>query len=170
MELTLSIQKLKKGDEKELKQLYQIYFPHFLSFAMSFISEEAICRDIVQETFIAFWERHTLFDDIVSLKVFLYRSIRNKCLNEIRDSGKHHFVDLDSANEIDSAEYLEEMIIKEEVAMLIHQKIAMLPPQMQRIILLSLQGKSNQEIAQELKISINTVKTHKLKAYMQLRD
>ena len=170
MELSLSIRKLQKGDEKELKQLYQTYCPHFLSFALRFVADEAVCRDIVQEVFIAFWEKHKQFDDLVSLKVFLYRSVRNRCLNELRHNQKYQFAELDSVRELDSAEYMEELIIKEEVASLVRQKIANLSPQMQRIIRLSLQGKTNQEIADELQLSINTIKTHKLKAYAQLRD
>ena len=154
----------------EFEHLIEIYSPILLNKAYYLLSNKEDAEDIVQEVFIAFWEKHKQFDDLVSLKVFLYRSVRNRCLNELRHNQKYQFAELDSVRELDSAEYMEEMIIKEEVASLVRQKIANLSPQMQRIIRLSLQGKTNQEIADELQLSINTIKTHKLKAYAQLRD
>lgn len=39
-----------------------------------------------------------------------------------------------------------------------------------KIILLNLQGKNNNEVAEELNISVNTVKSLKKSAYMTLRS
>lgn len=169
MELQINIEELKKGNEKEFKELYQLYFPHFLSFALSYVKVEDAAHDLVQDTFIAYWEKHSDFSDEISLKVFFYRAIRNKCLNHLRDSSKKEKQDINEFQHLESTDYLEEQIIQEEVAITIRQQIAKLSPQAKKILLLSLEGKSNQEIAKALSISINTVKTHKLKAYSQLR-
>jgi len=45
-----------------------------------------------------------------------------------------------------------------------------MPEQRKKVFLLFLDGLSQDEIASELNISINTVKTHKLKARQFLRD
>lgn len=169
MELKISIIKLQSGNELELKRLYQLYFPHFLSFAFQYVKDEEVCRDLVQDVFIAYWERHEHFSDIVSLKVFLYRSIRNKCLNELRAVHANVCERLDNSEEMMSDDFLEENIIREEVAFIVRQKIADLNPQAQKIVRFSLQGKTNQEIADLLSISINTVKTHKKNIYSILR-
>lgn len=170
MELNLSTDRLRVGDETELKRFYQLYFPCFYSFAFRYVQEEETCRDIVQEVFIAYWERHTEFSNPVSLKVFFYRSIRNRCLNILRKpTYTQETASIESLHNTASTEFLEEAIIQEEVVMIVRQQIARLSPQEQKIIRLSLQGKSNQEIADLLAISINTVKTHKQKAYATLR-
>lgn len=95
MDFEISINQLQKGCEKELKHLYQLYFPYFLSFACSYIKDQEVSRDLVQEVFIAYWEKHEDFSDIVSLKVYFYRSIRNKCLNEIRNNKSKNFIELE---------------------------------------------------------------------------
>lgn len=169
MKLNVSIDKLKSGDEVEFKRLYQLYFPHFLSFAFSYIKDKEVCSDLVQDVFISYWEKSTDFSDIISLKVFFYRSIRNKCLNEIRDKQSKYFIEIEELHELSSKDHLEEHIIREELAVIVRQEIAKLTPQEQKILRLSLTGKTNQEIADLLSISINTVKTHKLKAYSTLR-
>lgn len=169
MDLKLSIGKLYQGDEEELKHFYLLYFPHFLSFALQYVSEEDQCRDIVQDVFINYWEKHADFTDIISLKVFFYRSIRNRCLNEIRNQQLRQPVEVKEISELFSENTLEENVIREEVAILVRQQIAKLNKQEQKVLRLSLQGHTNQEIAEILSLSINTVKTHKLRAYTSLR-
>ena len=59
--------------------------------------------------------------------------------------------------------------IEEETYQLVHKAVEQLPKQSCKIIQLSLQGYSNQEIADQLNISINSVRTLKQSAYKKLR-
>ena len=65
--------------------------------------------------------------------------------------------------------YLEEVTYQETLRIL-RAAIAQLPPQTREVILVSLDGKNNNEIAETLDISINTVKTLKKNAYKFLRE
>ena len=161
--------RLQVGDESEFKKFYQSYFPHFLSFAYGYIRSKEVCRDIVQDIFISYWERHADFKEIAPIEAYFYRAVRNRCLNELRRTKNNFFLTLDEINELASTDNFEERIINEEVNRMIRQQIASLSPQAQKILRLSLLKKSNQEIADILSISINTVKVHKARAYTQLR-
>lgn len=170
MDINLSIDKLRSGDETELERFYRQYFPPFLSFTLGFMDgDEDASRDIVQEVFIAYWQRRQDFTDIVSLKVFFYRSLRNRCLNELRAKHSHTQVEPAEAERLSSLSTLEDSVIREEMAMAVQRGVMTLPPQSRRVLLLALAGKSNQEIALELQLSPNTVKTHKLRTYQTLR-
>lgn len=68
-----------------------------------------------------------------------------------------------------SEEFIQENIIREEVSFIVRKKIKLLTPREQEIIILSLQNKSNQEIADMLSLSVPTVKSHKMHAYARLR-
>lgn len=68
-----------------------------------------------------------------------------------------------------SEEFIHENIIREEISFIVRKKIKQLTPREQEIIILSLQNKSNQEIADLLSLSVTTVKTHKMHAYARLR-
>ena len=48
--------------------------------------------------------------------------------------------------------------------------IALLPPRTREIIRLNLEGMNNTEVAEELQISVNTVKDLKKSAYVVLRN
>lgn len=170
MEINLSIEKLRGGDEAELERLYRRCFPSFLSFTLGFMTgDEDASRDIVQEVFIAYWQRRRDFTDMVALKVFFYRSLRNRCLNELRTRQARGQADMAEAERMEALSTLEEAVFREEVAAALHNEIETLPPQARRVLLLALKGRSNQEIAAELQLSVNTVKTHKLHAYQSLR-
>ena len=61
-------------------------------------------------------------------------------------------------------------IIEEEVHREIIAAIDKLPPERRRVVELSMVGYSQEEIAEKLNISVNTVKTQKRKAYAFLRE
>ena len=69
-----------------------------------------------------------------------------------------------------SEEYFKESIIEEETLRIVHKVINELPPQSRKIILFSLQNMTNPEIAAKLNVSLNTIKTLKLKSYRFLRE
>ena len=69
----------------------------------------------------------------------------------------------------DGSESVLNAIIEEEVHREIIAAIEKLPQERRRIVQLSMEGYSQEEIAEELQVSVNTVKTQKRKAYAFLR-
>lgn len=67
-------------------------------------------------------------------------------------------------------DHIHQEIIYQETLRLLHAAVSQLPKQSRKIILLGLEGKNNQEIAEEMGISINTIKTLKKNAYRFLRE
>ena len=156
---------IRNGNRTAFKELFYEYYPTLCLFASHYIADSDICKDIAQESLLSYWERKENFDDLLKVKAFLYTVVRNSCMNHL----KHERFNVNGYADVESAE-LEETLIEEETYHLIHQAINSLPKQMKRIIMLSMQGKKNQEIAQELGIAEGTV--HKLKkiAYKKLRE
>ena len=60
-------------------------------------------------------------------------------------------------------------VVEEEVHRMVMEEIEQLPLEQRRVIMLHLEGKNNIEIAEILKVSVNTVKTHKARARQQLK-
>lgn len=155
--------------KKKEKDFYTENFSHYLLFACNYIPDEDICKDIVQDVFINYWKQQENFKDELSVKAFLYKSIRNGCLNQIRHHHirKQYFSSL--PGDWETEDFFMENVIKEEVSGIILQEIDKLSETSRKIILRSLEGLSNEEIAKELQVSINTVKTHKARSYITLR-
>ena len=159
--------KLNRGDTKALKTFFTSFYPSICVFTKKYINETDIIEDIAQETFLVYWEGKKQFDNIKALKGFLYSTARNKCLNHLKlKSIRDNIV----KNELVKEDTLYELVIEEETYRIIHQAIKKLSPQSRRIIELSMQGYKNPEIANELNVSINTIKTLKRNAYKVLRE
>lgn len=157
------------GDSIDFKDFFKENFVIFSSFAYRYIPNPDICEDIVQEVFLSFWEKRDSFTSKVSAKAFFYTSIRNSCLNKI----KHDKVELKylDYNQItgESSDFFLDEVFKREVYREIYLEVRKLPEMAQKVLRLTLRGKSNQEIADQLGIALNTVKVHKNRTFKILR-
>jgi len=160
--------KLHSGDERVFKEIFKKYYLPVRSFAWRFVKDNDIAEDIVQDCFLNVWEKRLTFNVIAEIRNYLYTSTRNACLDHLKHEQikqKHAIQLLTTASQEEEQEY----ILEEEVDALIHQAIGTLPRQAQKMVIMTLNGDSNLEIAQKLNITVNTVKSTKLKAYQILR-
>lgn len=158
---------IKRGNKNAFKKLFDDYYSILCVFAAQYIDEKEVCKDIVQETLLAYWERREDFDNIHKVKGFLYTVTKNKCLNHL----KHSQLDIPTFHgqeEVDSG--FESAIIEQETYRLVRKAVEELPTQMRNIIFLSMEGLKNHEIADKLQISEGTVHTLKKLAYRKLRE
>ena len=157
-------------DKTAFKKIFNVYFNSLCSFSKRYVQDTFIVEDLVQETFISLWNKRNDFEHLNALKAFLYTSVRNKCLNHL----KHQLVikkhEKDLILNLESDQNISEQIIIEETFNQLFQEINNLPKASQEIMLLALNGLKNQEIADELGITINTVKTQKKIAYSKLKN
>ena len=162
--------KLTNGEEIILKDFFYSNYPVFSSFAAKYISDSVTCEDIVQDIFIKFWESRNTFFNIYSVKAFFYKSIRNSCLDYIKhEKVKDKYFGYNKHVE-ESTQYFWEEVLRKEAYSIVYKEINKLPKMGKQVLLCALAGKNNEEIAQELGISVNTVKTHKSRAYKTLRE
>lgn len=166
------LSELKREREQAYRNLFYTYFADLVLYAHSILKDRATAEDIVQELFITFWQEQKYRRIDTGLQGYLYRSVRNVCLNYLRDEKlkNNHLLEMmvNAANEIrfsfDDMEVEQE---REEVYRAYHQ----LPIQCKQIFTLCcLQGLKYQETADQLGISINTVRTQMGRAFKFLRD
>ena len=141
---------IKRGNKQAFKKLFDDYYPILCVFSSHYIDDKEVCKDIVQDALLVYWERKEDFDDILKVKSFLYTVTRNKCLNHL----KHEQLDIPDFPEQEKFDSGFEAV----------------PTQMRNIILYSMKGLKNHEIADKLQISEGTVHTLKKFAYRKLRE
>lgn len=164
------IKHIKRGERKAFQEVFDTYFHALSAFGYKYVSDPAVVGDMVQEAFISFWEKRQDFDHLSALKSFLYTSVRNKCLNHIKHQGVRKKHEANLVYEIESDHNFSHQVIEEETFNQLLSEIKLLPDSAQEIMILALNGLKNQEIADELNISINTVKTQKKIAYSKLKQ
>lgn len=162
----LIVDRINNDDIKAFKQFFESFYPSVCVFAKKYLNDLNLAEDIAQESFIEFWKQKENFSDLKAMKGFIYTVTRNKCLNHIKIKGIREDI---LKKEFSTKETFYELILEEETYRIVHQAVGKLAPQSSRIVLLSLEGNKNQEIAEKLNISVNTVKTLKKNAYRDLR-
>jgi RNA polymerase sigma-70 factor (family 1) len=160
------IRMIQNGDIKAFKIFFESFYPTLCLFSKRYIIQEDAANDIVQEAFIYFWNKKDEIQSENHARSYLYKYVKNRSLNYIRDKKTIGFLNIENL-ELDRSTH--ESIVIEETNEIIYKAINKLSPQGQEIIELSLDGLKNQEIADKLKISINSVKTVKLRAFKVLR-
>lgn len=76
---------LKNGDEQAYKHLFYLYYANLVVYANTFLKNGGAAEDVIQEFFIAFWYEKKHNHVTSDLEGYLYRSVRNLCLNYLRD-------------------------------------------------------------------------------------
>ena len=160
---------IKNRNLKVYEALFSNYYPGLVRFAEGFLFDKQECEDIVQNLFIYFWENAQKLNLDLSVKCYLYQSVKNRCLNHLRDlqiRDQHNLLYLEGLINMEDFSEIQDP----EIIIQINAALKQLPEQMAKIFKLKyLDDKKISEIAQIRNITENTVKTQLLRAKTKLR-
>lgn len=162
------IQGINRRDTEAYKQIYDRYYRILVVYAENFLGNNGTSEDIVQDIIVNIWEAKMTFVSYNTFKTYLYNSVRNGALNYLKHQGvaeKYLEHLAQTYSPIDESEVNEEEIYRRLFAI-----IDRLPTRCREIFLLCMDGKKNSEIATELHLSIETVKTQKKRAMAYIRE
>lgn len=169
IEEKILIVEIQKGNREVFESLFKEYYPVLAKFAENYVFEPDACEDIVQNLFIKLWEDAKKLNIKTSIRSYLFQSVKNRCLNYLRNlhvSDKHNLL------------YIEAVLSREdwaddfhsEISEGIKEAISKLPPKMAEILNYKyVEGKKINEISKVLNITENTVKTQLYRAKKKLR-
>ncbi len=155
------------GDNTAFERIFHLYYKTLLSFSMRHDIRKMDAEDIVLEVFHRLWQIRTKIKSSSALHTLLYTSVRNRTINHIRNTTNRQRI-LEEQHMEQSYEF-EELLIEEELGRILDEAISKLSRNNQRVIMAAMEGKSLSQIAEEMNISINSVKTYKLRAIHALR-
>ncbi len=169
---TASFKALKEGDETAFEMIFKTYYEPLCNYAFTFLQDRDESEEIVQATFLKVWEKRDSIDIESSLKAYLYRAIRNSCINAI----KHDRIKRKHATEMlfvsDSThEGVSQAVISTELDQKIGDALEMLPEQCRLVFKMSrFEELKYAEIAAQLNISVKTVEHQIGKALKIMRE
>ncbi len=152
--------RLMAGDESAFSDLYRSYWEALFRYVIRILPDEDDVADVIQETFVTFWELRGKLGNIKSIKAYLFIMARNLAFRRFREQlNQTSVVDklVGFYGEADSSS--EEAFLTKELSSLIDAEIEKLPEKMREVFVLSRKEHlSYKEIAERLKISDQTVK------------
>ena len=154
----------------DLENLFYVYFNPLVIYINGFVLSYSVSKDIAQEVFIKVWENRS---NIKSPKSFIFKCAKNASLDYIKSKEVRCKVRLDNIindiNDIDDEidELMEYHNRLDKLGSIIDQ----LPPQCQEVLKRIYFGnKKFSEVALEMNISLNTVKTHVYLSKKRLKE
>ena len=162
---------IKEGDQHAFEQLFRTFYASLCDYAYMILGEQAEAEDVVQDLFTHIWKNRTEVIVYGAVKSYLFSSVRFRSVNILRHrlmQRKHGYLLTEFIEDLLSSGYSEEELQRIER---IKQVLQTLPKQRRIVFTMScLEGKKYKEIADELGISVNTVKAHITKAYQDIRQ
>ncbi|MDR0575143.1 MAG: RNA polymerase sigma-70 factor [Tannerella sp.] len=172
------IEKINEGDEISFKKLYDAYYVYLKTVAFYYINDEDASCEVVNDVFLQVWNKRGSL--VFPIKSYLFKTVQNCSIDYLRarqslrralESHREQFILSYQENYIRATpqplEYVELRQAEEEIKKAIDQ----LPPRCREIFTIYFyEGKSAEEIAECMDITISTVRVQLKNAFDRLRE
>ncbi len=170
---------LRKGNPVAFKEVFTVLYPRLKGYCKLFVADGNHVEDLIQETFIAVWDKRASIKPGKSIESYVFVILRNKCLNFLKTQQRLNYdvvalkdlkvEDLQFLYHLDFIER-EDRSLEEQLIESLKQAIDELPDKMKQVFFLcKVKGKKQKEVARELNISVKTVEKHIALAKHQIR-
>ena len=166
---TTIIRLLETGDERCMKMMFDTYYQALCTYVMSYLISVEDAEDIIQTVFISLWnnKRGQVFTG--SLRAYLFGAVSKASLQFMRDRERMYFVEI----ELHIDDFLEEMYCDVELEKMkeyLYAAIEDLPANPKKVLTaIVFNNTPYKVVAEEMGISVNTVKTYYARALQALR-
>ena len=157
--------------KQDFEILFNAHYSNLCAYANNFLKDVDAAEEVVQEILFKLWTNRDSIAITTSIQSYLFRSVRNACLNVLKHI--HIREDYKAQHEYemqDSISSEDEMIVT-ELEQKIRAVIDQLPLERKKIFIMSrYEGLKYSEIAQKLNLSVSTVENQMVKALKYLRE
>jgi RNA polymerase sigma-70 factor (family 1) len=172
-----NLQAFHAGENHGFNAVYKCYYRELRYFIERIINNSIDAEDITVEVFTKLFKMHKQFNNQENIKAFLFITARNTCLNYLSSEQRHKkrlkkYADLQSTHSfaIPDNDLLQQEMIEAYVLNSIYEEVERLPGECRRIFkMLYFDGLKPAEIAQELDLTPETIRSQKRRALQILR-
>ncbi len=156
-------------DNRGFEDLFALHFNNLTAFVYNYVRDEEVAKDIVHDVFLTLWKNRKHLNPVYPVKSYLFTLAQNSALNYLRHLRVIEVNERMVGELLESA--AEELDDYEKRLERLEEKLALLSEkQREALVKCVVDGKKYKEVAEEMNISLNTVKTHITRALKFLRD
>lgn len=165
------VKALKEGNQLAFSIVYKTYAAQTFSLAFKYLLNKELAEDAVQNLFLKLWLKKEEIDETKPINRYLFTMLKSDLLNTLRDSKKNIYLLEDCLSMVlELEDNSQNENLKQEQMNIIQQALEQLSPQRRKVFEMKVSGKySNQEIADKLNLSINTIKFQYSQSLKQIR-
>jgi RNA polymerase sigma-70 factor (ECF subfamily) len=167
------LEALRAGDQQAFETIYLRYVSSIRGFLSALVYSDEIGTELTQDSFITLWEKRENIDPTGNISGYLYTIAKNIALKFLNRRKQHSNSNslLSLTDNIESTIATDQDITKRDIELLIEIALENMPAKRREVYELSRkEGLSNQDIADRLQISKNTVENHLVSALKHIRD
>ena len=164
---------LKSDKEEVFFFFFKTLFPPLVNYAIRFLNERELAKEVVQECFIAVWNRRKSLKITTSITSYLYTATRNRCINHLKSKYHQHKEATEQGEDIMmvSDTKADDMLHESDLSTILQQSIAGLNEKTRIFFNLSRENElSYKEISEKMSVSVKTVEFHISSALKQIRE
>lgn len=165
------LERLRNGDERAVKYIFDKYYNLLCHFANQILNDSSLSEEITDDVIFYLWEHRADIEITHTIRAYLLRAVRNRCLNEINSLSHRTEYSMSTYISDDNVEFLDTLfadtnhplgiLIGQELEEKLKEYIDALPEECRKVFKKSrFEQKKYEEIAYEFGISVNTVKYH----------
>ena len=173
------VNRIKLGEEDAFYELYSEFYVGLYVHAKRFLISRESSEDVVQDVFLRLWERRECLDIRESIGHYLFQTVRNSCLNQLKHLNVVQKFELTITDQYQQAgdyfsitqENGQSICLAHELENRLNTAIEELPEQCRIIFRMSrFERLKNREIADKRGVTINTVQKQISIALEKLRE
>jgi RNA polymerase sigma-70 factor (family 1) len=166
------LRRVAKDDHEAFNQLFRLYADRLFAAIYHYTKSQFIAEELVQEVFISCWRHRQQLEAVEDPTAYLYRMVFNHINNYLKKAANERRILERAAILAGAAQHgTLQQLEANEMGRIIAGAVERLPAQKKLIYRLSKeQGLNYQEIADQLKLSPNTVRNHLVEAMKLLRS
>lgn len=160
------------GKEEAFCRFFNAFKNKIYSFSFSFTRSSEIAEEITQDVFIKVWTNRESLTRIENIDAWLSAITKNLCFNYLKKLAlERKATDALQKTQAHSEQNVEEYLSYKDRVSQVAEALDQLSPQQRLIFSLNRdKGLKNEEIAHQLNLSPNTVKTHMVSALRKIRS
>lgn len=160
------IKDISRGDHAAFDALTGRYYGALCTFAMQIVGDLDAAEDVVQEALLSIWVRRAKLKDVVMARNYLYTTVRNFAVSHLRAERIRH---PEKTYYEPSGDDLSRWFVEQETSRLLAEAIDSLPPRASDVLRLTLEGVRQEQIGEQMGITVATVKALKADGVRKLK-
>ena len=156
-------------DNSNFDDLFRYNYRPLCLYALHYLQNTELAEDVVQESYASLWEKLQEGTPILNRKSYLYMMVRNRCLDHLRKKG----IPTESLKPYDTYGIIDDDDAQDrsQTEARLWTAIDNLPEKCREVFIMSKRdGLKYEEIAEELGLSVNTVRNQISKALKVLKE
>ncbi len=170
----LDLDVIHRWDDEAVVMLYRNFYKALVVFSVQIVGDMKVAEELVQDVFVKLWQKRNTYSSTGKLKAYLYNAVRNESISHMRrqqtERSRLTRMEDDFAEMTDEETDASGAPHREEIYRRLLLAIDSLPAKQREVFLKAIEGKTCEEIAVEMGISLESVWKQRKRGLKRLRQ